>query len=89
MTTLEINMTTNQNSSGVTFCCNEMGILSVKLNNINLDNNFDEDDPDTVILIRLLALHIKFKKRNTLKKRSEELMLIAWHPKRWWNFCVS
>ena len=18
-----------------------------------------------------------------------ELMLIAWHPKRWWNFCMS
>ena len=31
--------------SGVTFCCNEISILSVNLNNINLDNNFDEDDP--------------------------------------------
>ena len=30
-------------------------ILSVNLNNINFDNNFDEDDPDTIILIRLLA----------------------------------
>ena len=24
-----------------------------------------------------------------LKKLSEELMPIALHPKRWWNFCVS
>ena len=32
-----------------------MGILSVNLNNINLDNNFDENVPDTVILTRLLA----------------------------------
>ena len=39
----------------VNFCWNEMGILSVNLNNINFDNNFDEDDPDTIILIRLLA----------------------------------
>ena len=38
----------------VTFCCNEMSILSVNVNNINLDNNFDEDDSDTIILIRLL-----------------------------------
>ena len=30
--------------------CNEMGILNIDVNNINLDNNFDEDDPDTFIL---------------------------------------
>ena len=23
------------------------------------------------------------------KKVSEELMPIEWHPKRWWNFCMS
>ena len=46
-----------------------MRILSIYLNNINLDNNFDEDDPDTIILVRLLAWHIKFEKRRTLKKR--------------------
>ena len=41
----------------------EMGILSINLNNINLDNtNYEEDDPDTIILIRLLAWHIKFEK---------------------------
>ena len=40
----------NEDSSTVTFCCNEMGI-----NNINLDNNFHEDDPDTIILVRFLA----------------------------------
>ena len=32
-----------------------MGILNTDLNNINLDNNFDETDPDTIFLIRLLA----------------------------------
>ena len=40
----------NQDSGDVTFCCNEMGILSVNLNNINLDNNFDEDNPDALFL---------------------------------------
>ena len=44
-----------------------MGILSVNLNNINLDNNFDEDDSDTIILIRFLTRHSKFKKRKALK----------------------
>ena len=38
-----------------------MGILSVNLHNINLDN-FDEGDSDTIILIRHLAGHSKFKK---------------------------
>ena len=38
------------------FVVMEIGILSVNLNNINLDNNFDvDDDPDTFILIRFLA----------------------------------
>ena len=45
-----------------------MGLLSVNLNNIILDNIFDEDDPDTIILIRLLAWQSKFKKRKALKK---------------------
>ena len=42
-----------------------MGILNIDTN-INLDINFDEDDSDTIIFIRLLAWHIKFQKRNTL-----------------------
>ena len=31
-----------------------MGILSVNLDNIKLDNNFNEDDLDTIILIIIL-----------------------------------
>ena len=67
-----------------------MGILTIYLNNINLgDTNYDEDDPDSTILIILLAWHIKVEKRKALKKKlNEELMPVAWHPKRWWNFCV-
>ena len=41
-----------------------MGILNVDLNNISLDINFDEDDPDISILIRLLAWHIKIEVKN-------------------------
>ena len=42
-----------------------MGILNINLSNINLDNNFDEDDPNTITLITLLAWHIKFEKQST------------------------
>ena len=49
----------NENSGNVTFCCNEMGILIVNLGNINLDDtNYEEDDPDNIIFIRLLDWHI-------------------------------
>ena len=50
------------------FHCNGMGILNIDLNNINLDNSFDEDVRDSIILIRLLAWQIKFDKRKELKK---------------------
>ena len=45
-----------------------MCILSVDLNNINSDNNFDENDPEIIILIRFLAWYIKFEIRKGLKK---------------------
>ena len=35
----------NEDSGNVRFSCNEMGIRHIDLNNINLDNNFDEDNP--------------------------------------------
>ena len=80
----------NEDSCNVIFSCNEMVILIIDLNSINLDNNFNEDDPDTTILVRLLAWHIKFEKRKALKKKiSEEKMPIAWHPIRLWSFCMS
>ena len=53
----------------VTFCCNEMDVLSVNLNNCNLDNNFHTDYSDTIILMKFLAWHSKLKKRQALKKR--------------------
>ena len=45
-----------------------MGILSVNLKNINLGNNFAEDDRYAIIFIRRLAWHSIFKKRKALKK---------------------
>ena len=48
----------NKDSGYVVFSCNGMGILIKDLNYINLDSNFDEDDPDNIVLIRLLAGHV-------------------------------
>ena len=61
----------------------KIGIVDIDLKNINLDNNFDEDDSDTITLVRLLAGHIKFKNTNNLI--SQELMSAAWHSNRWFN----
>ena len=46
-----------------------MSILSVNINNINLDDsNYEEDDTDTIVIIRLLSWHIKLEKRKAPKK---------------------
>ena len=44
-----------------------MGILAVNIDNINFDNNFNENDLDTIVLIRLLVLHSKFEKLKVVK----------------------
>ena len=48
----------NEDSGNIVLPCNEMDILNIDLNDINLDDNFDEDDLHTIILIRLLAWHV-------------------------------
>ena len=48
-----------EDSGNAAFNYNEMGFVKIDLHDINLDDNFDKDDPDTIILIRLLAWHIK------------------------------
>ena len=58
----------DEGSGNALFNCNGMEILNIDHNNINLDNNFNEDDHDTIILIILLAWHIKFEKRKALEK---------------------
>ena len=54
------------------FYCNGMGILNIDLNNNNFGHtNYDKDDPDTIIFIRLLAQHINIlnlKNARHLKK---------------------
>ena len=79
----------------VTFIANERNILAVDLNKINLDNDndFDEDDPNTHnnIHVKVLPWHSKFKNRKALKIKmiSKDLTSIEWHTKRWRSFCMS
>ena len=51
-----------------------MGIFNIDLNNINLDKNFDEDDPDTIILLRIFPWHIEFEKSQAFKKDEERII---------------
>ena len=75
----------NEDYGNVVFTCNGLDIIKIDLNNVNLDNTYyDEDDPDTIIFVRLLAWHINFEKR-----KAQELMEIAWHPKRCRNFACQ
>ena len=74
--------------SDAVFPCNEMGILIIDCNKIILDDtNYDEVNPEIVIHIRRLDWYVKLEKCKALKKElNEELMLVAYYPKRWWNF---
>ena len=68
-----------------------MGILGVDLDKINLDNdnNFDENDSETIIHVSLLAWHNKFEKRKAYKKDvSIKLIHLALHPTTRWDWCL-
>ena len=60
-----------------------MGTLCVSLNNINLDEvNFYEDDPKSIIHVRLLTWCNKLKQRK--KEVSKELIPVEWIQQDGW-----
>ena len=63
-------------SNMVKFLSDDMGFNIIDLNNINInDDNFDEDDPETINHARLNAWHNRFKKLQEYKKQiRKELM---------------
>ena len=63
----------NEDFNKVTIIANQKHILAVDLEKINIDNNFDEDDPDTIIHIILLTWRSKFQKRKALKKDKQRI----------------
>ena len=79
-------------SNIITFLMDDMGFNTIDLNNINLgdDNNFDEDDPETINHVRLMAWPNRCKQQKVCRKeRSKELMPVAWHPTKLWDWHVS
>ena len=59
----------NENSVNVAFRCNEMGVLSINRNNINLDDtNYEENDPDNIILVSLWLGIVNWKNAKHLKR---------------------
>ena len=60
--------------SEVLFIACQRHILATDLEKINLDNDndFNEDDSDTIIHVKLLTWHSRFKKSKALKKRLAE-----------------
>ena len=58
----------DEDFSKVAFYANQMGILRLDFDKINL-NNFLEDDPDTIIYVKILVWCNKFGKREVLKKK--------------------
>ena len=87
---MEMKIYSNEDSGEVVFNYNEIGVVNIDLNHISLDDNFDKDDPDTIVLDRHLAWHIKFEKRKALKKQlNKELIPAAWHSSIWQHWCKS
>ena len=63
----------NEGSNNVKFFGGEIGILSVDLDKTNLnDVSIDEDNPETISHVRLLAWRNKFEKHKALKKRYKQ-----------------
>ena len=63
----------NNDSGNFTFSSGEMGILSVDHSNSNIFKNldnvtFDENDPETIIHVILMACCNRFKQRKTFEK---------------------
>ena len=52
--------------------CNKMGSLNLDLNNVNLDSNFDEYDPDTIISVRILLGILNLKNTKLFLKKISE-----------------
>ena len=61
----------NEDFNKVIFIACQKQILAADLDNIELDNdnNFYEDDPDTIIHVGILTWRSNFKTRKALKKR--------------------
>ena len=52
------------------FFSDGMGLVTIDLNNINLDDDhFDEDDPTNIVLFRLITWCNRFKQHKAYRQR--------------------
>ena len=68
----------------VSFFSEDLEINTTNLNNINLDNNLK-----SMIQGNVVAKCKEYKQRNASKKVRKESMLVAKHPTKWWDWCMS
>ena len=55
-----------------------ISLVNVDLNNVNTnDDNFDNDDPETVIHVRLITWCNRHKQQKACKKKIKELMSVT------------
>ena len=68
-----------------------MGIIGEDLNINKLDRvSFNRDEYQTFIRVIRRDSHNRLKQRKVFQKGiSKKLMLVAWDPKGWWNWCMS
>ena len=59
-------------------------LVNVDLNNISLGgDNFDDDNPETIIHVRLMVWCNRYKQCKACKKEiSRKLVTVAWDPTR-------
>ena len=81
----------NEDTDNVTFFNDEMGLNTIYLNNIILDDdNFDDYDHEPIIHVRSIAWCNNYKQRKACKKEiSKELVHVVWHPTRWRDWYMS
>ena len=79
----------NIDSDIVTYFGDDMDINTTEFNNIKLDDDDNDDDLQAMILVEFMAWCFEYKKRKAFKKElSEELMRVAWHTTKCWDWCV-
>ena len=77
----------NKDSDNVIFSSDDMGLNTIYLDNINLDDDkYDDDDSANIIRVSLKTWCNRHKQRKACKKEiRKELMSVAWHPIRLWD----
>ena len=76
-------------SNYVTFTSDDKGLNIIYLNSISIDDhNRDNDDPETIIRVRLMPWCNRYKQCKGCKNDVINKLMPAWYPKKWWDWCM-